>query len=164
MGGSRTSGDQTRLDVLESSIKLGNVTRTYTADYAAKPGRLCYAIRFKSNSNSMRTAFRYKYEGNGDMKRLEIKCRYLGNSSTRLEDISNEAYWTDVEPFVVSFRGYYDAEAKEYKERGATAFFWTSSSYSFRGVAAAFINQYTARVWGFDKEISEFTVRLYKRD
>ncbi len=162
--GAQTAGTATLTDVVETNIKLGSITRSFTADYVSNGSiRACYAVRFKSAGNQYRTAFRYKYVADGDNTRLEIKCRYLGTSQTTITDVAQESFWSDSDvPLVIPFRGSKNSQGV-FQNTGLSSFYWTSSKYSYEGCASSFINQYATRVWGFASSI-RLPVRLYLRD
>lgn len=86
----------TTYNVLEESIKLGEVTQSYYADYYSN-GTVLYGVRFKNGSNKYRTAFRYMpiTDPQTGGRIYTISTYYLGNEAKELTDITNADFWTN---------------------------------------------------------------------
>lgn len=85
-------------NVLEESIKIGDVTQSYYADYK-HDGTTLYGVRFKNGSNKYRTAFRYRMiqdPSTGHLS-LQISTYYLGSQSVGLEEIALPHFWEVLE-------------------------------------------------------------------
>lgn len=93
-GATKFMANNTTNDVLEESIKIGNVTQSYYADYKNE-NNILYGVRFKNRSNKYRTAFRYQVVEDPRTQHpcLEISTYYLGNESAGLREISTEQFW-----------------------------------------------------------------------
>lgn len=85
----------------ERAVKIGEATKDYYSDfYSPKNSNVCYAIRFKDNTNLNKTAFRYQRFYNSEKKvtHWEVSCRYIGsNSAITMNQVADEAYWTPEE-------------------------------------------------------------------
>lgn len=126
------------LNLLEKSIKIGNVTQDYRSDYVYDSAtQTSYAVRFKNSSNYNRTAFRYTNKTNlNGVKALTIEAVYLGTSSDDITTVSTDRFWADnaakIVRRVIPFYGLTvvrnNTGALEHIERGSGLTIWTSTA------------------------------------
>lgn len=85
------------LNLLETSIKIGNITQDYRSDYIYDSAtETSYAVRFKNSSNYNRTAFRYTNKTNlNGVRALTIEAVYLGTSRDDITTVSTDKFWSD---------------------------------------------------------------------
>ncbi len=122
-------------DVVEPNIKLGTITQSYRADYYRADLAL-YAIRFISDSNRNRTAFRYRPISLPDATRggnsviLVVETVHLGNQAIALEDITSSTFWNARNADIVrrEFPAYGQFSFDNIKEVfNRSLFIWTST-------------------------------------
>lgn len=95
-GVDKFTDNTTANNVLEESIKIGDITQSYYADYKySDDGLTLYAVRFKNGSNKYRTAFRYRMveDPRTTHKSLEISTYYLGTESVGITQVAVENFW-----------------------------------------------------------------------
>lgn len=89
------------LDVLETNVKIGVLTRDYLSDYYQVPdGTTLYALRFKESDYC--TAFRYTIKEVDTSRVMAIDCILVGKENITLDDLSRDDYWTTNKDRIVS--------------------------------------------------------------
>lgn len=150
----------------ERDVKLGSVTKDYYSDFKTVSG-ICYAVRFKDNTNANRTAFRYRrITSGGRLVRWEVTCRYLGNNANvGITQVANPTFWTsnNSNDVVRNFanRGYVDRLSGEMKLTFTR--YWLSDEYDpYVGYSLRFHSSYVINK--LDHKEGGFQVRPFIRD
>ncbi len=161
---------QPRTNIIERGVKIGAVTKDYANDYRYVNRRVCYAVRFKDNSNYNRTAFRYAYIGtmSSNTYALEVRARYLGNSSATIDDVATETYWstpdaTEVKRIFTAAGQYLASNpSTKVQEMGLVEYWTTEAVDPDRSYVFSFVNgrAFTHPSFNSTKNV----VRLIKRN
>ena len=87
-------------DFGEKNITIGGESFSgFTADYRGTADGVSYALRFKGNGDTHRSAWRYEYTDNPDGpqggKMMRITVRYIGpdNLTLTVDDFANAEWW-----------------------------------------------------------------------
>ena len=116
-------------------VEIAGETYTFESDYQ-RNDRICYALRFKDESNKFLCAYRFKRIGefikDSQKSGVEVRAIYLGPTfKGSLETISNEAYWKKNQAKVVKryfpLAGYFGNDFPDMPfDRGTTGYYWSN--------------------------------------